>query len=176
MSDSPALLSDIALGHSLFLTLSVWLMGRMLGEALQLQSAESPWNLAKPLPELVEDTQLYTIPHSTLAPNVTTVHSVQGLILGTKLGRSRAMPRCVCMCLPVHYWCSKENTNKNGTLRCQLISTRHTQSTKAHLNFGCHPGHLLPSLSLSQHVRPDAKGNIVEGRGSPIQWEIHNLP
>lgn len=47
------------------------------------------------------------------------------------------------------------------------LSTRHTQSTKAHLNFGCHPGHLPSSLSLSQHVRPDVKGNIVEGRGSP---------
>ena len=47
------------------------------------------------------------------------------------------------------------------------LATRHTWSTKAHLNFGWHPGHLPPSLSLSQHVRPDVKGNIVEGRGSP---------
>ena len=47
------------------------------------------------------------------------------------------------------------------------LTTRPTQSTKAHLNFGCHPGHLPPSLSLSRRVRPDAKGNIAEGRGSP---------
>lgn len=47
------------------------------------------------------------------------------------------------------------------------LTTRPTQSTKAHLNFGCHPGHLPPSLSLSWRVRPDAKGNIAEGRGSP---------
>ena len=47
------------------------------------------------------------------------------------------------------------------------LTTRPTQSTKAHLNFGCHPGHLPPSFSLSRRVRPDAKGNIAEGRGSP---------
>lgn len=47
------------------------------------------------------------------------------------------------------------------------LTTRHTQSTKAHLNFGCHPGHLPLSLPLPQHVKPDVKGNIEEGRGSP---------
>lgn len=96
MSNSAALLSDIASGRSCSLSLSVCLTdGQDVREAFQLQSAESPWNSAKPLPEFVVDTQLYSIPHSPLALNVTTGRSIQGLILGTKWGRRRATPHCM---------------------------------------------------------------------------------
>lgn len=56
------------------------------------------------------------------------------------------------------------------------LSTRHTRSTKAHLNFGCHPGHLPPFRSLSQHVRADVKGNIVAGRGRPNKKRYATSP
>ena len=78
------------------------------------------------------------------------------------------MPRCVFVFAPVHRWCGAPKQNKKWHIEMPTnLTTRPTQSTKAHLNFGCHPGHLPLSLSLSRRVRPDAKGNIAEGRGSP---------
>lgn len=80
------------------------------------------------------------------------------------------MPRCVFVFVPVQHWCGAPKKKKKKKWHIEMptnLTTRPTQSTKAHLNFGCHPGHLPPSLSLSWRVRPDAKGNIAEGRGSP---------
>lgn len=45
----------------------------------------------------------------------------------------------------------------------------HTR-TKAHLKFGCHPGHLFPSH------RPDVTGKIVKGRGSPYNERYTTPP
>lgn len=146
MSNSAALLSDIASGCSRSLSLSVCLTdGQDVQEAFQLQSAESPWNSAKPLPEFVVDTQLYSIPHSPLALNVTTGRSIQGLILGTKWGRKRATPRCMFPS-ELLMWFKKrkkrEYTIKNGTWRCQLISSRHTRGAQK----------LISSLSVIQFI------------------------
>lgn len=124
-SAGSALLSDIALGHSsislsLSLCLSVWGGGwRGIYRASDCRFSLKP--LLGQIPHLRIPNN---IPHTPLARNATTVWTVQGLILGTKWGRNRAMPRCVFVFVPVQHWCGapKKKKKKNGTSRCQLIS------------------------------------------------------
>lgn len=112
-SAGSALLSDIALGHSsislsLSLCLSVWGGGwRGIYRASDCRFSLKP--LLGQIPHLRIPNN---IPHTPLARNATTVWTVQGLILGTKWGRNRAMPRCVFVFVPVQHWCGAPKKKK----------------------------------------------------------------
>lgn len=102
----------------------------------------------------------------TLTPvpchSVDVLHSLaQGLLMGTKWGRNRPMQRCVLVWLPVHH--------SEMAVRCQLTWTIHKHKWTLVGIQVISPAcpFCLHLFTLSQHVRPDAKGNLVEGRGSP---------
>lgn len=70
---------------------------------------------------------------------------------------------CVCQCATNAKNIKK--INKNGTMGCQLISLPDTNTVQMLISTLVVVQ--VISLHLSQHVRPDVKGNIVEGIGSP---------
>lgn len=81
--------------------------------------------------------------------------------------------------VPANYWCSglEYTIKKNGTGRCQVISSKHTEhKSSSHL---APSSTSSPSISLSPPslcVWPDVRGNILEGRESAYNGTYKTSP